>query len=114
MATEASYRPEAPDNGYGHILLSDAELADRMVLDTEARRFARRVNEQDENGKWIVEGCTDFMTSRAAVYALKAVQVLFSGRHGEQVAVKLLEMAVAEIEASRAAFTISTNPEAFL
>jgi hypothetical protein len=40
MANEADYRPQAPSDGMGHILLSREQVADKDRLEQEATAYA--------------------------------------------------------------------------
>jgi hypothetical protein len=59
-----------------------------------ARDFAK-VNDTTM-AHWV--GCTDFSTSRAVIYAIEAVRALNEGSSSAPDALKLLELAAAEVK----------------
>lgn len=94
MLAELGYRPAAPNDGFGHITVPQAELD----LDQEAREYARRfAKEEDTDHFWA--GCTDYTSNRAAVLALEAFRLMNAGRLQDQSIVpKLLRKAAEEYE----------------
>ncbi len=97
MWQKARYRPQAPSDGYGHLLLSKRQLKDSRLLDEEAEKYAARfVSEEDTCIFWI--GVSTFATTRALVYAVEACRLLCDiDRDSHPVALKLLTMAAAEV-----------------
>jgi hypothetical protein len=66
-------------------------------LAREATAYAIAFNkEEDSNQFWI--GCSDFTTNRAFVRTIEAARQLASGINGQEVALKLLAMAMKEVQ----------------
>lgn len=97
---EANYRPQAPSDGLGGILLSDAELADPTRLANEALAYAIRFGEEDDECIFNL-GCSDYTGNRAFVWTVEAARQIASGALGATTAPKLLRMALAELERVR-------------
>jgi hypothetical protein len=93
MAEAAHYRPAAPSDELGHILLSKSKLKDRAVLLAEARQYAARFMEE-ENTRSFFLGVSNLATNRALVYAIEACRLLCGGLAVP--AVDLLKLAVAD------------------
>jgi hypothetical protein len=86
MAKEAHHRPQAPSDSPGR-------------LEQEAVQYALRFHdEEDTRNFWI--GCSNFTTNRAFVFCIEAARCLASGDRGDATAIKLLEMAAAEVKRS--------------
>jgi hypothetical protein len=101
MANVAKYRPQAPSDGYGHIQLSPEEFGDPERLGQEAARYAVKLLKADDDLEFKISGCTNFETNRAFVYAVEAAQVMCSGIDGDATVLRLLRMAIKEIESAR-------------
>lgn len=100
MAADAKYRPAAPGDGWGGISLDRDQLADANILADESLRYAEKLlREEDGHQFWI--GCSCFDTVRAFVYTIEAARCLCAGTDFENVAGKLLRMALAELEGKR-------------
>jgi len=98
MAKRARYRPAAPGDGWGHITLSEEQLVDPRLLEAEAISYAQGfLSEEDERTFWI--GCSDFETNRALAYVIEAARCLCGGSAGNATALRLLRMAIDEINA---------------
>jgi hypothetical protein len=96
MAEQVSYRPAAPSDGHGHILLTPEELADKDRLAREANHYAHRFVCEEEERVFHI-GCTNYNTNRAFVYGLEALRCLCSGG-ADGLALDLFSMARVEIE----------------
>lgn len=96
MAREARYRPQAPGDGLGNISLSTEELRDPARLYQEAFEYALKFA-AEENGLTFCIGCSNFATNRAFVWTIEAARLLASGDDGDRPALKLLEMAAADV-----------------
>jgi hypothetical protein len=97
MARNTRYRPQAPSDGHGNIQLMPDDLHDPARLDEEATLYADKfASEEDTLQFWI--GCSDFETNRAFIWTIEAARVLASGDLGNRTAIKLLEMALAEVK----------------
>lgn len=94
MAKHAGYRPQAPSDGMGNITV------DLPVSDDEATAYSKRFIEE-ENTRCFHIGVSNFRTNRAFVYAIEAARLLCGGFRSESQALRLLEMAVAEVRAER-------------
>jgi hypothetical protein len=98
MAKTARFRPAAPMGG---TTSSEEELADQ--LEEEATAYATKFIEEEDGLKFSI-GISNSQTTRALVYAIEAARRLCCVNN--DVAAKLLDMAVAELartNASRAA-----------
>jgi hypothetical protein len=96
MVKHANYRPGAPSDGCGGIMLSLEEIRDPDRLETEALKYAVDfLREEDTHTFWI--GCSDFRTNRAFLWAIEAARLLSSGDGGNVAAVKVLRMAANEV-----------------
>lgn len=91
MAEQANYRPEAAD-------------ADDDLLD-EAASYARRFVSEEDTLHFRI-GVSDYTSNRALVFTIEAARQLCGGALGINCALKLLEMAVAEVKAQ-----LPTYPE---
>jgi len=97
MVRTAHYRPQAPEDGFGSVLLTQAELEDRSRLEVEATSYAVRFLREEDSGSWHL-GYSDFSTNRAFMWAIEAARQLATGISGRTTALKLLQMAASEIE----------------
>ena len=97
MARNAKYRPQAPSDGLGSILLSKEELEDRQRLSNEASDYADRFFKEEDTLQFHI-GCSDYETNRALVYTIEAARLLCAGGPSRLRALKLLEMAVEDVK----------------
>jgi hypothetical protein len=110
MAKLARYRPQAPGDGMGNILLSKQELADPNRLEQEATAYALSFDkEEDTRQFWI--GCSDFETNRAFIWTIEAARQLAGGEDGKKTAHELLEMALAELQKTTRQAVTPENPK---
>lgn len=79
MAAMAKYRPEAPSDGWGHIMLDDDQLNDPVRLEMEAWLAARKWYEDDYRHEFIISGCSDARLAKTMYLALQAAQLCCSG-----------------------------------
>src|SRR5580698_9263389 len=84
MAEQANHRPESAD-------------ADDDLLD-EAASYARRFVAEEDTRSFRI-GVSDYTSNRALVFTIEAARQLCGGALGINHALKLLEMAVAEVRA---------------
>ena len=93
MAAKARYRPAAPSDGLGNITVPGNELD----LSREALQYA-----DDwwgsEDGLDSRIGCCNFETRPATIFAIEAARQMCSGNGGNATALKLLKLAVKELE----------------
>jgi hypothetical protein len=68
-----------------------------IPIEERAHKNALDFYEVDETSMEHYIGCTDWITSRAAIYAIEAVRALNGGSDTAPDALKLLELAVAEV-----------------
>ena len=68
-----------------------------MDLEREARDYARRWWKEEDNLKFFV-GCCDFDTRPATIFAIEAARNMCAGVLGSRVALRLLKMAVKQLE----------------
>jgi hypothetical protein len=96
MAHKAEYRPSAPTDGGGNILLSGQELRNSTRLQQEASTYANQFMQEENSHKfWI--GVSDFPTNRAFAYTIEAARALCGSVVNRSLALKLLEMAVSDV-----------------
>jgi hypothetical protein len=102
MANEARYRPSAPGDGCGHIDLTRKQLADRERLHDEAVGYAMAFSTEEDTRKFNI-GCSNYTTNRAFIFTIEAARVLAGSWNvlGDELAVRLLEMAIDEIKCSK-------------
>jgi hypothetical protein len=93
MSSEARYRPAAPSDGFGNITVP----AEELNLEKEAAQYAKNWWAEEDNLKFFV-GCCDFQTRRATIYAIEASRNMCGGKRGDATALRLLKMAVKELE----------------
>jgi hypothetical protein len=91
--TKARYRPAAPSDGHGNITIPEEELN----LQREADKYARRWWKEEDDRVFSI-GCCDFRSRRATIYAVEAAREMCAGMGGVQTGLKLLKMAVKEME----------------
>jgi len=96
MAEIARYRPQAPEDGFGNIQLTLAELADAERLAREATDYAIRFLLEENTCEFHL-GCSDFSTNKAFCWTIEAARQLAVGSTGNQTALTLLRMAAAEV-----------------
>jgi len=97
MAEIAKYRPAAPGDGFGHVSLSAEQLEDEALLNAEAARYAARFMAEEDADSFCI-GCANFDTNQAFIFIIEAARLLCGGNDGNPVAVKLLRLAINEIE----------------
>jgi hypothetical protein len=97
MVSEAKYRPGAPSDGFGNIQLTEEELKDAGRLDAEAHKYAVNFI-AEENGLKFHIGISNYDTNRAFVHSIEAARNLCDGKWGAEVALRLLKMAVRDVE----------------
>lgn len=89
----AAYRPQAPSDGFGHILLDEEQLADPVRLEIESWEAARAFFEADARLSFVVSGCTDGRLAATMYLALEAAQMCCGGTSGGNLR-KVLELAI--------------------
>jgi len=99
MAKKAKYRPEAPNEGMGSVELIEEELKDQDRLRQEAVAYAKRFLEEQDSCSFRI-GVSNYDTNRAFVYAIEAARLLCGGHSAAPIALKLLEMAATDVQAS--------------
>ena len=94
------YRPEAPNYGGARLELTAEEMQDLDRLDQEARDYALAFVCQDETTRFRISGRPQphHPISPAAIWALEAAYLLCAGEEGNATAVKLLRLALKQIE----------------
>jgi hypothetical protein len=97
MLAKAKYRPFAPSDRMGNVTLSAARLKDPRQLHREAVEYAIKFQEEEDCDKFWV-GCSNFTTNRAFVLPIEVARLLAGGDANNRRAVKLLRMALGEIE----------------
>lgn len=91
MAAQARYRPAAPSDGFGTIVVPLADLD----IDSEARAYAQRfIAEEDEQEFWL--GCPGFGDRPALVLLVEAARALCGT--DTALAARLARMAADELD----------------
>ena len=98
MAKEANYRPAAPSDGFGNIQLTAEELHDPQKLEAEATEYADSLIRQENEYAFDI-GTSNWETNRALAYAIEACRLLCGA--ADELAVKLLSMAIVEIQCEK-------------
>jgi hypothetical protein len=88
------YRPAAPSDGFGNITVPEEELD----LDSEATDYAQQWWAAEDDLRFDI-GCCNYETRPATIYAIEAARLMCSGNYGDPFALKLLHLAVEELEA---------------
>jgi hypothetical protein len=94
MSRDALYRPAAPSDGCGHITIP----LNQLDLNQEATKYADQWWNEEEVCRFSI-GCCNFSTRPATIFAIEATRNLCAGDEGNSTALKLLRLAVAELEA---------------
>src|ERR1035441_6575044 len=71
MAEKARYRPQAPSDGMGGILLSLKELNDQSILEKEADAYAQRFAEQERTRSFYIGVSNQLIADHAFVYTIE-------------------------------------------
>jgi hypothetical protein len=93
MATKIKYRPSAPSDGLGNVAVPEEELN----MEREAAKYAARWWKSEDDRTFFI-GCCDYRTRPASIFAIEAARLMCSGGSGNPYALKLLKMAVKELE----------------
>jgi hypothetical protein len=99
MMARTKYRPAAPGDGFGAIMLSDEQLADADRLYLEAVKYAVTFCREEDSNRFYI-GCSNFSTNRAFILSIEAARLLASGNDGNSYALQMLDLARAEIKAA--------------
>jgi hypothetical protein len=95
MAETAMYRPQAPGDLMGHVLLSEEKYLDPKVLHDEATKYASSFME-DEGPCAFFIGNSGYEANRALVYLVEAARSLCARNY--ELTTTLVKMAEVEIE----------------
>jgi hypothetical protein len=95
MGEKARYRPAAPSDGMGSIVVPESELN----LEQECREYAERWWAEEDKHSFFV-GCCNFATRPATIFAIEAARCMCGGSDGNRNALKLLELAVKDLQAA--------------
>jgi hypothetical protein len=96
MSLYVKYRPQAPSDGMGSLLMTKKEIENPDILDLEAKAYARELAECDYELEWTLHGCLDYKCAKVFVYIFNAATLCFSGEIN--LVKKLLQLALLEIE----------------
>ena len=96
MMANAGYRPAAPGDGFGGIYLTNDQMKDRERLYTEAVQYALAFAREEDGDAFLI-GCSNYDTNRAFLLCIEAARLLAGGGN-DRCAVKLLKLAIEEIE----------------
>jgi hypothetical protein len=92
LAEEGRYRPAAPSDGMGGVLVPEDELD----LDAEAADYAERWRAEEDGGNHHVGSCSKNDGS-AFIFSIEAARII-AGGGGSGHAARLLRMAAAELD----------------
>jgi hypothetical protein len=95
MGEKAKYRPAAPSDGMGNITVP----TETLNIEKEAANYAQRWR-KDENNFTFSIGNSSFSTRRASIFTVEAARMMAIGTLGDRTALKLLRMAVKELDAA--------------
>jgi len=93
MAEKAKYRPAAPSDGMGNISVPLKDLD----LPEEAAEYARKWWKEEDKQSFDI-GCCDQDTRPATIFAIEAARTMCGGVGGQNIALRLLKMAVADLK----------------
>lgn len=96
MVKEAHYRPQSPQDGWGNLLLSEEDLGDYDLLKKEAGEYATKLTEEIKSRNFLI-GSPDGTMYHAFAYTIEGARLLCGSIKDNQIAVKLLKMAIAAI-----------------
>jgi hypothetical protein len=91
------YRPLAPSDGLGHVLLSKEELADPRRLEQEAKEAALQFVTEDNDCNHVVHGCANGNDTATMFYCLRVAELCCAGADRNLIAA-LLKLALKEVE----------------
>lgn len=97
MAKTAKFRPEAPSDGFGNIMLEPEELEDGDILAAEAERYAKRLIQQENQSKIAIIGCTNGSYNKLFVYLLNAAQMCCGTSDSFPFLKRLVKMSMDEV-----------------
>jgi hypothetical protein len=89
------YRPQAPGDGFGHVLLSKKQCKEQDRLEREALDYGKRFRAEEDTRSFHI-GCSDYRTNKAFMWTIEAARQLASGTDGDKTAIRLLKMAIKE------------------
>lgn len=98
LAESARYRPAAPSDGCGSVLLDDKELRDPGILRDEATRYAIAFCEADEAMLHEVHGCVHSGLGIVQMLALEAATLCNAGSDAEPFIRRILELAIERLK----------------
>ena len=93
MATKAKYRPAAPSDGLGNITVA----LEQLNLPQEASKYARQWWKDEDEMRHFTGTC-NYTTRKATIFAIEAARNMCGGDLGNETALRLLKMAVSELE----------------
>lgn len=93
MAEQAKYRPAAPSDGFGGLLVEDESELD---LDAEAADFAERWRDAEDSGSYHIGSCSK-QDRPGFIFAIEAAK-LVAGTGSNGHAARLLRMAADELD----------------
>jgi len=108
MARDAKFRPAAPGDGFGTVLLSDEQAKDEARLEAEATKYATEFIEEENTRKFNI-GVSNGVTNRAFAYTIEAARLLCGMGDSALYAKKLLQFAIDDIERAENAGELSPN-----
>jgi hypothetical protein len=95
MAETALYRPQAPSDLMGHVLLSAEKYLDPKVLHDEAAKYASNFMQDERTCSFFI-GNSGYEANRALVYLVEAARTLCTRNY--ELATTLVKMAAIEVE----------------
>jgi hypothetical protein len=94
MAEEGRYRPAAPSDGLGNLAVPVEELD----LQAESAQYAEEWWAEEDSQSFDI-GCCNHDTRPATIFAIEAARNLCAGTSGNAAALRLLKLAVKDLEA---------------
>jgi hypothetical protein len=92
LAEEGRYRPAAPSDGMGGVLVPEEELD----LDAEAAEYAERWRAEEDSGDYHIGSCSK-QDRPAFIFAIEAARLIAGGGSSGHAA-RLLRMAADELD----------------
>ena len=96
MAAAKIYRPLAPSDGMGAILLSKKELACPVRLEMEAQQAARQWWADDNERRHVIRGCSNGAEAGVMYLLLRAAELCCAGNARGQIK-EILQLALDDL-----------------
>src|SRR5258705_12552029 len=95
MMARAKYRPAAPGDGFGAIMLSDEQLADADRLYLEAVKYAVMFCREEDSNRFYI-GCSNFSTNPAFILLIEAARLPPNGHDSNSYTLQMVPLATTQ------------------